>query len=339
MRKRILGRTGLLVSEIGFGGIPIQRISKEEALNVIKKCKNEGINFIDTARGYTVSEEYIGAAIQNNRRDWILASKSPVRDYNGMKKEVEISLINLKTDYIDLYQFHFVKSLEDLSMIVSENGALKALVEAKEEGKIGHIGITSHSVDILEKALELDLFETIQFPYNLVENQGEKIFKIANEKNVGVIIMKPIAGGAIDNGELSLKYVLNNKNVTVAIPGMETEELVEKNASVGNNSLKLSETDLKELNKIKEKLSGEFCRRCGYCLPCEKGIDIPSQFILEGYLTRYKLKDWAINRYESLEIKSSDCVKCGICETKCPYDLPIIKMLENVSNSFNNVDK
>ena len=328
-----------MVTEIGLGGIPIQRVTELEAKKVILKCKEEGINFIDTARGYTVSEELIGNAIENIRDSFILATKSPVRDYKSMKTEVEISLKNLKTNYIDLYQFHFVKTLEQLEQIVSEDGAYKALLEAKEEGKIGHIGITSHSADILEKALEMDIFETIQFPYNLVENQGEKIFETAAKQNVGVIIMKPIAGGAIDKGEISLKYILNNKNITVAIPGMETEELVIKNASVGKKDLTLSNDEINELDKIKNTLSGEFCRRCGYCLPCEKGIDIPSQFILEGYLTRYKLKDWATERYKSLDIKASDCVKCGICETKCPYDLPIIKMLESLSKSFGEVKK
>lgn len=334
MRKRLLGRTNLLVSEIGLGGIPLQRTSTEKARQVIDKCLDEGINFIDTARGYTVSEELIGNAIENNRDKWILATKSPVRDYEGMKKEVEISLSKLKTSYIDLYQFHFVKTFEDLDKIVSKDGAYRALEEAKEDGKIGYIGITSHSADILEKALEMDVFDTIQFPYNIVENQGEKIFEIAKEKNVGVIIMKPIAGGAIEKGELSIKYVLNNPNVTVAIPGMDSEEIVIKNANVGKNPLNLTEDEIIEINKIKDELSGEFCRRCGYCLPCTKGIDIPAQFILEGYLTRYDLENWAKDRYNSLKIKASDCIECGICETKCPYDLPIISMLKRVDKNF-----
>jgi len=258
-----------------------------------------------------------------------------VRDYEGMKKDIEISLNNLKTDYIDLYQFHFVKTIEDLHKIMSDDGAYKALLEAKEAGKIGHIGITSHSADILEKAItDYDVFETIQFPYNPVENQGENLFEKAHKKNIGIIVMKPIAGGAIDNGELSIKYILNNKNITIAIPGMESVEKVQKNSAVGSNSIELSREELNELEKIREDLSGGFCRRCGYCMPCVKGIDIPAQFIIEGYLMRYNLPEWASKRYEALEIKADDCIECGVCEERCPYNLNIRSMLKRVSKNF-----
>lgn len=335
MRKRILGRTGLEVSEIGFGGIPIQRVDEKTTKDVILECRKQKINFIDTARGYTVSEELIGNALEGMREDFIIATKSMARDYEAMKRDIEISLKNLRTDYIDLYQFHFVKSIEEVEKIMSDDGAYKALLEAKNAGKIGHIGITSHNADILENALEnYDQFETIQFPYNPVESQGEKLFEKAHEKNIGVIVMKPIAGGAIDNGELSLKYILNNKNVTIAIPGMESVEKVQKNSAIGYNSIDLSRDELEELEKIKADLSGGFCRRCGYCLPCVKGIDIPAQFIVEGYLMRYNLPEWASKRYEGFEIKADDCIECGVCEDRCPYNLNIRTMLKRVAKNF-----
>jgi len=338
MRKRILGRTGLEVTEVGFGGIPIQRVDHTATKVLLDASLASGMNFIDSARGYTVSEALIGEAIEGKRDQWILATKSTARDYENMKADVEISLKNLKTSYIDLYQFHFVKEVAQLEMILSENGAYRALEEAKAAGKIGHIGITSHSADILKLALEKDCFDTIQFPYNPVETQGEGVFELAKEKNVGVIIMKPIAGGAIDQGEVSIKYILNNPNVTVAIPGMDALEQIEKNTKVAKNSLELSQEELEIIKGIKEELDGGFCRRCNYCAPCSQGIDIPLQFVVEGYLTRYNLQDWANDRYNSLDIKADDCIQCGVCETRCPYDLPIGEMMKRVSKNFSDYD-
>lgn len=339
MKKRILGSTGLEVSVVGFGGIPIQRVSEEESTAIIHACLESGINFIDSARGYTISEERIGRAIEGYRKEWILATKSGVRDYEGMKADIEISLKNLRTDYIDLYQCHFVRDREQYDLIMAEDGAYKALVEAKKAGKIGHIGITSHSADLLEEVIEDGKFETIQFPYNPVERQGERLFKRAEELNMGVIVMKPIAGGAIEKGETSIKYILNNSAVTTAIPGMDSVELVVKNSAVGKGSIDLTFDEIKEIENIQEDLGTSFCRRCGYCLPCPQGIDIPTQFIIEGYLTRYHLREWATERYASLEHKADECVQCGICEGKCPYDLPIMDMLKRVAKHFDDISE
>jgi predicted aldo/keto reductase-like oxidoreductase len=338
MRKRVLGRTGLEVTEVGFGGIPIQRVDGDMTKKLLDASLEAGMNFIDSARGYTVSEALIGEAIEGKRDQWILATKSTARDYDSMKADVETSLKNFKTDYIDLYQFHFVKELDHLEMILSDNGAYKALEEAKAAGKIGHIGITSHSADLLKIALEKDCFDTIQFPYNPVETQGEGVFELAKEKNVGVIIMKPIAGGAIDQGEVSIKYILNNPNVTVAIPGMDALEQVEKNSRVAKEPLDLSQKELEIIKEIKKELDGGFCRRCNYCAPCSQGIDIPLQFVVEGYLMRYNLQDWANDRYKGLEVKADNCIQCGDCETRCPYDLPIGQMMQRVSKNFEDYE-
>jgi len=338
MRKRVLGRTGLEVAEVGFGGIPIQRVNAEVTKELLDASLDAGMNFIDSARGYTVSEALIGKAIEGKRDKWILATKSTARDYESMKADVDISLKNLRTDYIDLYQFHFVKDETQLALILGDNGAYKALEEAKAAGKIGHIGITSHSADLLKIALEKDCFDTIQFPYNPVETQGEGVFEIAKEKNIGVILMKPIAGGAIRQGEVSIKYVLNNPNVTVAIPGMDCLDQVDKNASVARNPLALTQNELDIIKEIKEELDGGFCRRCNYCAPCTQGIDIPLQFVVEGYLMRYNLEEWANNRYKGLEVKADDCVQCGACEVRCPYDLPIGEMMQRVSKNFKEYD-
>lgn len=331
MEKRILGRTDFEVSVIGLGGIPIQRVDEDMAVKIIKEGLDKGINFIDTARGYNQSEELIGNALEKLGRDkFYLATKSMKRDYNGILEEMNTSLKLLKTDYIDLYQFHNIRSFEELDQILSETGALKALKEAKDKGIIREIGITSHSPEILDKAIDTGEFSTIQCPYNPIEQQAEEVFKKAKEKNIGVIVMKPLAGGAITKGELSLRFIVNNPNISVVIPGMDTIEQVKSNTIVGIEVRKLTEEEEKELFQEANALGSEFCRRCGYCLPCPQKIDIPLQFLMEGYYTRYNLKDWAKTRYDAMESKASNCVECGLCETKCPYNLPIRKMLKNV---------
>jgi predicted aldo/keto reductase-like oxidoreductase len=336
MRKKRLGKANIEVSVIGLGGIPLQRLTEEQAGEVVKEAVDSGINFIDTARGYTVSEEYIGAALEKYQlRDRVyLATKTMVRDYEGMKTEIEISLQNLRTDYIDLYQAHLIKTEEQYVQFVGEDGGYRALVEAKEAGKIGAIGITAHTASLLEKFMDPEKFDTIQFPYNPIENQGKGLFERAHAHDMGVIVMKPIAGGAFGRGDLSLKYIMQNETITVAIPGMDSVEQVRQNAAIGSDETALSIEEKTEIQGIVDRLGSEFCRRCGYCLPCPQGIDIPTQFLFEGYLTRYDMKDWAVGRYEVQVKNASDCVECGICETRCPYNLPIRKMLKRVVQAF-----
>lgn len=332
MKKRLLGSTGLEISIIGFGGIPIQKLDKDTAITLIEELLNQGINFIDTARGYTASEELIGYGLEKVGRDnFILATKSMARDYEGMKKDIEISLNNLKTNYIELYQLHNVRTEEEYEKIISNEGALKALLEAKDKGQIKHIGITSHDIKIIEKGMESGHFSTVQFPYNPVERQAEEVFKRANELGLGVIVMKPLAGGAIIKKELSLRFVLENNNITVAIPGMDSVEQIINNSKLGKEYRKLKDEERHIILEEARELGTEFCRRCGYCAPCPQGIDIPAQFLIEGYYTRYNLKDWAKERYLAMENKAIDCIECGICETRCPYDLPIRKMLKKVT--------
>ena len=330
---RNLGNTDMIIKKVGFGGIPIQRVTQEDTNKVIDELINQEINFIDTARGYTVSEEYIGNALEGRREKFYIATKSMSRSYEDMKKDIDISLKNLKTDYIDLYQIHNLK-VEEYSTIFDEDKAYRALVEAKEEGKIKYIGITSHSLETIEKAVEDEKFATIQFPYNIVEDQADEVFRKAHKKGIGIITMKPLAGGAIDDGPLAIKYILSKEYIDVAIPGMNTVEQVRQNVSVINDTT-LTEEDNLKIEKIRKDLNGNFCRRCEYCLPCPKNVNIPQNFLLEGYYTRYNLKEWALKRYESMgDAKASECVECGLCEEKCPYNLPIRKMLKNVCDKL-----
>ena len=270
MKYRTLGKTGLNVSVVGLGGIPVQRITPEKTRELLERLVQLGVNFIDTARGYTVSEEYLGAALQD---------------------------------------------------------AVKA-------GKVRHIGATAHSVDALAELLRHPEIETVMFPYNIVENQGEALFAQAKLQNVGVIVMKPMAGGSIEDGTLAMRYILRNENCTVAIPGMAELAEAEENAAAAGIEGPLTEDELARIETIREQLSGNFCRRCGYCAPCTVGIDIPSCFLMEGYLKRYDLADWARTRYAAMSAKASACIGCGKCEMRCPYELPIREKLREVAAAF-----
>ena len=333
MEYRILGRTGLKVSRMGFGGIPIQRIDPQGTRALMLRLREEGINYIDTARGYTVSESYLGEALEGIRGDFILATKSMSRTKEAMAKDIDISLGNLRTDYIDLYQVHN-PSVAQLEQVVAPGGALEALQEAKAAGKIGHIGLTAHSLEVFTMGLEMPWVETIMFPYNIVESQGIDLIAKCAEKGIGFIDMKPLAGGAIEDATLALRYVCANNNVTITIPGMAELAELDQNLSAVNDTTPLTEEDLARMDAIRKELGTHFCRRCNYCAPCTVGISIPSCFLFQGYLQRYGLADWAKGRYAAMSVKASACIGCGACEGRCPYSLPIRDMLKKVAQDF-----
>lgn len=333
MEYRILGKTGLKISRMGFGGIPIQKIDAEGTRRVIHKLMDAGVNYIDTARAYTVSEEYLGYALEGVRDKFVLASKTYSRSKDAAAADIETSLRNLRTDYIELYQIHNPTAAE-LAIVQSEEGALAALKEAKAAGKIGHIGLTLHSLELFEKALEFDWVETLMFPYNIVETQGQALIAKCAEKNIGFIAMKPLAGGAIDDATLALRFIVSNPNVTVVIPGMAAENEVEQNIAAVANTAPLTDEEKAGMAKIRDFLGTNFCRRCNYCAPCNVGIPIPAVFLMEGYYSRYGLQEWAKERYAALPVKASACVQCGACETRCPYDLPIRDMLKKAKDIF-----
>jgi len=327
MQYRQLGRTGLSVSVIGFGGIPIQRVSAHEASAIVQHALSKGINFFDTARGYTDSEAKFGAALQGRRSEVIIATKSMARTKADMAMDINKSLAALGTDYIDLYQLHNVKSQDDLKQVFGPEGALAALKEAKQAGVVKHIGITGHIKSYLLEALKSGELETVQFPFNAVESSGaQELFDLAEQTGAGIIIMKPLAGGAIKNINLALRFILEH-NVSTLIPGMDSSAQVDENVMATQDLLLLSVDEKKALEEEASTLGATFCRRCEYCQPCPQGINIPTVFLLDGYYVRYGLKDWARERYQGLTNKPDACVECGTCEEKCPYDLPIRRML------------
>ena len=330
MEYRLLGNTLLKVSLMGFGGIPIQRVSSAEAERIINVAVEQGINFIDTARAYTDSESKIGLALKDKRDKVVLATKSMSRSKEKMQEDIDASLSNLATDYIDLYQCHNIKTHEELDRVMAPGGAMEALEDAKKAGKIGHIGVTGHIITALQEIIETQRFATLQVPYNFIERGPEELLlPTARKLGMGIIIMKPLAGGAYSRPDLALRFLLQ-KDITTIIPGVDCCEQVIQNSDLAKARQPLTESEVEYLTKEANEVGNRFCRRCEYCKPCPQGVDIPTCFLVEGYYTRYNLTDWAKQRYEGLSVKADACIECGICETRCPYNLPIREMLQNV---------
>lgn len=331
MQYRNLGKTGLKISVVGFGGIPIQRVPAGGVDAIINRALDLGINFFDTARGYTDSESKLGAVLRMRRPETIIATKSMARTGEGMAADIKKSLDTLGVDYIDLYQLHNVKDKAALEQVLSPGGALAALKEAKKDGVIKHIGITGHIKSFLLEALKTGEMETVQFPFNAVELNGvQELLDLAGKMGIGVIVMKPLAGGALRNTGLALRFILEHP-VSTVIPGMDSLEQVDENVRAGNEPLLLSADERKILVEEAGKLGDAFCRRCEYCQPCQQGIDIPTVFLLDGYFTRYNLKGWARERYQGLQARADSCLECGECEERCPYNLPIRRMLTDAA--------
>lgn len=333
MEYRILGKTGLSVCPMGFGGIPIQRIDEAGTARLLRHLMELGVNYIDTARGYTVSEAYLGQALEGIRDRFLLASKSMARTKSAMAADIETSLRNLRTDYIDLYQIHN-PSPSELETVLAPGGALEALLEARAAGKIRHLGLTCHSLEVFEKATELPWVETIMFPYNIVETQGQALIRRCKEQSIGFIAMKPLAGGAIEDATLALRFLAADDAVTLTIPGMASISEADQNFAAMSNASPLTDSELAAMDAIRQTLGTHFCRRCNYCAPCSVGISIPNVFLMEGYLSRYGLADWAKARYFAMDKTAADCIGCGDCEGRCPYHLPIREMMRSAAEKF-----
>ncbi|MDP3058853.1 MAG: aldo/keto reductase [bacterium] len=332
MEYRVLGKTELKVSRLGFGGIPIQRTSQSEANNMFALCREAGINFVDTACGYGDSEEKIGQAIKGNRSSFILASKSPKREATGFRTDLEICLKLMGTEYLDLYQLHMVNVPEVWAQITATGGALEALLLAQKQGLVRYIGVSSHNNEMLLEMLKTTIFDTVQFPFNVVEQQFLPALQLAGEGNVGTIGMKPLGGGAFERADLALKFALNSA-ITTIIPGMDDATQVTANAAVFPVSVLTNEEKVLLENEVLI-LGADFCRRCEYCLPCPQNIRIPVIFVLESYALRYGLVEWANERYFGLPTYVDACLNCGLCEKRCPYQLPIREKLAKAASTF-----
>ena len=333
MRKVTLKRSGLSVSRIGFGGLPIQRIDEEKAIAVIRRCLDLGINLIDTANGYTVSEGFIGKAIAGYQRDQlVLATKTRARDYTTAKEHIKLSLERFNTDYIDIYMLHNVSDLPVLDQVLAKDGAFFALQEAKKAGIIRHIGVSSHGHQTALAAAKLDCFETMMYPYNFVAHEpGEEVLATCKANNIDFFAMKPMGGGRLDNATLAFKFLLNVPGV-VPFVGIEKPSEIEEIVEIEKNLAPLTEADQAGIKQIVDEIGDRFCRRCRYCLPCPEGIIIP----LLNNLVTFLRHDSAEQCFgPSIVSKTVDmargCTECGECEERCPYNLPIIQLnKENV---------
>lgn len=332
MKTIRLGKTGLQVSRVGFGGIPIQRLSEEDAVRVVRRALDLGVTWIDTANGYTTSEERIGKAIAGRRDQLVIATKTGARDKEGATDHLELSLKRLQTDYIDLWQFHGVSSFEHLDRVLGPGGAMEAALAAKEAGKVRHIGITSHSMEVALKAVPTGHFETLQFPFNYITHEpAQELVPLCREHDLGFIAMKPFGGGLLDKANISIKYLLQFEGV-VPDPGIETEAEIEEIVAIVNGPWEMTAADKAELEQVRAELGTRFCRRCQYCLPCPQDVQIPSVLNTRSFWKRFPRERFLSGGIKGMVDSARNCVECGECETKCPYQLPIIEMLkENVA--------
>ncbi|MDD5309380.1 MAG: aldo/keto reductase [Deltaproteobacteria bacterium] len=334
MRTHILGRTGLEVSVVGFGGIPLQGNSRDEAARIVERAVETGITFFDSARGYTDSEEKLGLVLSRHRARVVIATKSLARDKGDMARDIITSLGLLRTDVIDLYQAHSVGTQADLDRVLGPGGAYEALDAARRAGKVRFIGITGHSRPVLQRAVETGLFDTVQHPFNFLETDWlTDVIPAARRIGLGVIGMKPVAGGALSRvAAASVRFAIS-RGVDVAIPGMDAMAQVDENARAGADAGELRPDELSALEAEKERWGGAFCHRCGYCTPCPNGLNIPFLFLIEAYYTRYELRDWALARLAGLGRKYADCAACGECLAKCPYGLPIPDLMAKAASA------
>ena len=337
MEQVRLGRTGIEVSRIGFGGIPIQRLSEEEAVRVVQHCIDLGVTFLDTANGYTTSEERIGKAIAGRRGEVIIATKTGARDRAGAREHLELSLRRLNTDYIDLWQFHGVSSTEDLERVLGPGGAMEAAQEALQDGKIRHIGITSHSLDIALKAVPSGHFETIQFPFNFVTSEpADELIPLSRKCDVGFIAMKPLAGGLLEDATLAFKYLLQFDGV-IPDPGIERSEEIDEIVGIVGGSWEFTAEETQDLERIRDRLGTRFCRRCGYCQPCPQGISSPTVLNIRSFYKRFSEERFFSGHPADAVEVARDCAECGQCEEQCPYELPIREMLVESVEFFDSV--
>jgi hypothetical protein len=336
MRKTVLGKSGLEVSAVGFGGIPIQRLSDDQAVEVIRRSLDLGVTFIDTAAGYGDSQRKIGAAIAGRRDGLVLASKSPQRTRQGMLDDIERSRREMDVDVIDLYQYHNCFSADQWEEISAAGGAIDGLLEARQKGWIAHVGVTSHSLEYAMTLIEQDVFETLQFPFNLVTREpADALIPRCRERNVGFIVMKPLCGGQYDNAELAFRY-LNGYPDVVAIPGIETCGEIEQIADVVASERTLEGDSLRQAEQIAQRLGKQFCRRCGYCLPCPEGISVNMVMIYESLEKRLPPEKIASHARSVIEA-AENCQSCGLCEQRCPYDLPITDILHRSAERARNL--
>ncbi|ERI97840.1 MULTISPECIES: aldo/keto reductase [Eubacteriales] len=324
MNTVTLGRTGLTVNKNGFGALPIQRIPKEEAVAIVRRALDGGITFFDTARLYSDSEEKLGAALAGRRGEVILATKTPATDAAGFWRDLDASLAALQTDYIDLFQFHnpaFCPKPGDGS------GLYEAMLEAREQGKIRFIGLTNHRLHVAREAVESGLYDTLQFPFCYLASPDDlALVESCRQHGVGFIAMKALSGGLIQNSAAAYAFLAQFEGV-LPIWGVQRMAELEEFLAYGENPPALTEELQALIERDKLQLAGDFCRGCGYCLPCPAGIEIPNAARMSLMLRRSPPAPWLGEEWQAKMAKIDDCIHCNHCVNHCPYGLDTPKLL------------
>ncbi len=326
MDRVILGKTGLEVSKNGFGALPIQRISKQDAVYLLQKAFYNGINYFDTARAYSDSEEKMGAAFEYTRDRIVISTKTAAQTADGFWKDLEESLRQLKTDYIDIYQFHnpaFCPKPGD------ESGLYDAALKAKEQGKIRHIGITNHRIAVAREAIESGLYETMQFPFSYLAAEPDlEIVEMCRKADMGFIAMKALSGGLINHSDLAYAYMAQPQFDHVApIWGIQRESELDEFLSYQVCPPELDQDRLAQIEADRAELTGDFCRGCGYCMPCPAGIEINNCARMSLLLRRSPSDGWLTEEWQEKMKKIEGCLHCGQCMKKCPYSLNTPELL------------
>ena len=328
-----LGRSGLKVTEVGCGGIPIMRIGLEEAKVILRQCFQLGIRFFDTAHVYNDSEEKMGLALEPFRDEVVLATKVWAKDAAGAAKELAMSFDRLRTKRIDLIQCHNVSNQPDLDKVMGPGGSYEMLAKAKAEGKVGAIGFSSHNPDIAVKAIRTGKFATLQFPFNFIENDPEeKVFPAARQRGMGIIAMKPLGGGLLDRADLCFRFLQQYPDV-VPIPGIQSMEEIDEIVGYYQGRRPLGQDDREQMQGIRNELGGRFCHRCEYCMPCEQGVQIPKVLLIKSQVRRFSPRQLALIAKEAVA-SVEKCVDCSECVEKCPYSLPVPDMLNENAEIF-----
>jgi len=334
MEKVRLGKTEIVTNKNGFGALPIQRISKEDAVFLLRKAFDHGITFFDTARFYTDSEEKLGAAFEKMREKVYIASKTGAVTVENFWKDLDTTLHNLKTDYLDLYQFHnpsFCPKPGD------ESGIYDAMLEAKKQGKVKHIGITNHRLSVAHEAVESGLYETLQFPFSYLSGEKElELLEKCKAEDMGFIAMKALSGGLITNSAAAYAYLAKYPEV-LPIWGVQREKELDEFLSYIENPPKMTKELEEMIEKDRKELLGEFCRGCGYCMPCPAGIEINNCARMSLLLRRSPSELQLTKEVQEKMQKIKDCIHCNSCKSKCPYGLDTPTLLQKNLQDYEEV--